>query len=754
MKGLVVAMLCFFVGVLAASPAMALTCDYVDIGDPSSETGHNLQHWGPIEPATSGGNYGGIDDCRAVWAPEDDDNWATIDLDFGSNSETCKRLIIHHLDGMTKDAYDVYIGGLLVYSYPGDNSTAEIWIETTTTVVATGIQTVKFVSTQPKWSQWDTYGQMCFDILAVEECPTGCSNLDLVNIGVPTSESGHNLVGWGPIEPATSGGHYGGIDNCRPIYAPEDNDDWATIDLDFGDDELSSKCLTLYHLDGQAQDAFEAYLYRQGYPEEAQLIYTYSGDDLASEIWRCTSIQVAGIGIQTLKLVSTEPKWSSWDTYGQMCFDIIRVDECPPVHDLVDVGNPTSEAGHNMQDWGPIEPATSGGNYGGIDDCRPVYAPEDNNRWATVDLDFGCCEGPKCLTMKHLEGLATDDAFEVYIYPPDTPRPATPVFTWDGDSQSVEYWMTSGVLVDVMGTKTVEFYSTEPEWSGWDTYGQVCFDVLTVKPYTPVRDMVDIGKPESEAGHNLQGWGPIEPATSGGNYGGIDDCRAIYAPEDNDNWASIEMDFGYCPCGCMVLNMHHLDGIAKDGFEVYIYPVGSARPDTPDYVYVGNDLTTEIWFETKIAVCATGMQVVEFVSTEDTWYGWDTWGQVCFDVIKVECGEPCAPTPMHGSDTAGIEPPEHLSAAGYFKAITPNPFSQTTSISFALTQPNLTQLTVFDTQGRVVRTLVNEFLSETEHTYTWDGVDANGQRLASGIYFVQMKVGNEIAQSRKILLIK
>jgi hypothetical protein len=49
---------------------------------------------------------------------------------------------------------------------------------------------------------------------------------------------------------------------------------------------------------------------------------------------------------------------------------------------------------------------------------------------------------------------------------------------------------------------------------------------------------------------------------------------------------------------------------------------------------------------------------------------------------------------------------------------------------------------------------VNEFLPEREHTYTWDGVDASGQKLASGIYFVQMRVGNEIAQSRKVLLIK
>jgi hypothetical protein len=754
MRRLVAAGLLFSIAVFAAWPLVAQTCDYVDIGDPASEAGHNLQHWGPIEPATSGGYYGGIDNCRPIWAPEDDDNWATIDLDFGSNAQACKRLVIHHLDGQAKDSYDVYIGGLLIYSYPGDDSTDEIWLETTTTVVMTGIQTVKFVSTQEKWPGWETYGQMCFDILMVEECPVDCCNLDLVDVGDPASESGHNMTGWGPIEPATSGGNYGGIDNCRPIYAPEDNDDWATIDLDFGSNELASKCLTLHHLDGLTKDAFEAYLYPQGDPDHAKLIYTYLGDDLSSEIWRCTSVQVFGTGIQTLKLVSTAPKWPHWDTYGQMCFDIIRVDECPAYSDLVDVGDPASEDGHNMQDWGPIEPATSGGSYGGVDNCRPIYAPEDNNRWATIDLDFGCCEGIKCLTMQHLEGLATNDAFEVYIYPPDTPRPATPVFTWAGDDASVEYWLTSGVLVDFTGIKTVEFYSTEPEWPGWGTYGQVCFDTLMVSPYTPVRDMVDIGKPESEAGHNLQHWGPIEPETSGGNYGGIDDCRPVYAPEDNDNWASLEMDFGFCSCESMVLTLQHLDGIAKDAFELYIYPVGSSRPDTPDYVYAGDCYTSEIWYETKVGVTATGRQVVELVSTEDPWYGWETYGQMCFNLIKVECGEPCSPTPLCGPGVAGIDRPEQQAEVGGFTSVLPNPFNASTSIQFMLVRDSQAQLSVYDTQGRVVRTIVNEFLPAQEHSYTWDGADASGQQVASGIYFLRLRIGNEATRGRKVLLIR
>jgi len=42
--------------------------------------------------------------------------------------------------------------------------------------------------------------------------------------------------------------------------------------------------------------------------------------------------------------------------------------------DSVDFGNTTSEAGHSLKSWGPIEPATSGGNWGGSDHCRPQPA--------------------------------------------------------------------------------------------------------------------------------------------------------------------------------------------------------------------------------------------------------------------------------------------------------------------------------------------------------------------------------------------
>jgi len=54
-----------------------------------------------------------------------------------------------------------------------------------------------------------------------------------------------------------------------------------------------------------------------------------------------------------------------------------------PVIDDIDIGDPVSEAGHNLKGGGPIEPLTHGGYWGGIDDCRVVWCPGDK-RLVTV----------------------------------------------------------------------------------------------------------------------------------------------------------------------------------------------------------------------------------------------------------------------------------------------------------------------------------------------------------------------------------
>ncbi len=84
----------------------------------------------------------------------------------------------------------------------------------------------------------------------------------------------------------------------------------------------------------------------------------------------------------------------------------------------------------------------------------------------------------------------------------------------------------------------------------------------------------------------------------------------------------------------------------------------------------------------------------------------------------------------------------------------PNPFNPATTIQYALPNPDRVTLRVYDLLGKEVVTLVDHALREAGyHAAVWDGRNAAGNLVASGIYFVRMQVGNFV-QVRKMLLVE
>lgn len=79
----------------------------------------------------------------------------------------------------------------------------------------------------------------------------------------------------------------------------------------------------------------------------------------------------------------------------------------------------------------------------------------------------------------------------------------------------------------------------------------------------------------------------------------------------------------------------------------------------------------------------------------------------------------------------------------------PNPFNPTTTISYVLPNSEYIKLTVFDASGKKVQTLVNGLEFAGNHTATFDASE-----LASGIYFYQLKTGNTIIDTKKMLLVR
>jgi len=83
----------------------------------------------------------------------------------------------------------------------------------------------------------------------------------------------------------------------------------------------------------------------------------------------------------------------------------------------------------------------------------------------------------------------------------------------------------------------------------------------------------------------------------------------------------------------------------------------------------------------------------------------------------------------------------------------PNPFRSSTTLSFALPRGQQTQVSVFDTSGRLVRTLVDGSLPGGQHQLVWDGTDQSGRSVASGTYFYQLRTqGRDV--SRRMNLVR
>jgi hypothetical protein len=82
----------------------------------------------------------------------------------------------------------------------------------------------------------------------------------------------------------------------------------------------------------------------------------------------------------------------------------------------------------------------------------------------------------------------------------------------------------------------------------------------------------------------------------------------------------------------------------------------------------------------------------------------------------------------------------------------PNPFNPVTTISFALPDKAWVNLSVYNAEGKLVNTISDKAFGEGTHEVEWDGTDATGSRVGSGVYFYRLQVGKRVLTKKMILL--
>ena len=83
----------------------------------------------------------------------------------------------------------------------------------------------------------------------------------------------------------------------------------------------------------------------------------------------------------------------------------------------------------------------------------------------------------------------------------------------------------------------------------------------------------------------------------------------------------------------------------------------------------------------------------------------------------------------------------------------PNPFNPSTCITYQLATAEVVALSIWNVAGQRIRSLVRTRQPAGVHTVIWDGRDAQGKPVATGVYLCQIRAGTYRAV-RKMALIR
>ncbi len=117
-----------------------------------------------------------------------------------------------------------------------------------------------------------------------------------------------------------------------------------------------------------------------------------------------------------------------------------------------------------------------------------------------------------------------------------------------------------------------------------------------------------------------------------------------------------------------------------------------------------------------------------------------------FEVHEVIPGEPILAEKKAGEFEAGLPTTFDVGRAY------PNPFNPETQIPYQLPEKSHVRITIFNALGQQVATLVDADVPAGYHSVRWNGRDALGQVVPSGVYLYRFEAGNVVKVGRLLLL--
>jgi flagellar hook assembly protein FlgD len=83
----------------------------------------------------------------------------------------------------------------------------------------------------------------------------------------------------------------------------------------------------------------------------------------------------------------------------------------------------------------------------------------------------------------------------------------------------------------------------------------------------------------------------------------------------------------------------------------------------------------------------------------------------------------------------------------------PNPAGKSASLTLSLPAPARARVAVYDLSGREIRTLLDGVAAAGPTTLVWDGKDARGRQVGSGVYWIRAQAAGRGIE-RKVVWVR
>jgi hypothetical protein len=167
-----------------------------------------------------------------------------------------------------------------------------------------------------------------------------------------------------------------------------------------------------------------------------------------------------------------------------------------------------------------------------------------------------------------------------------------------------------------------------------------------------------------------------------------------------------------------------------DGAIIMIQAYVESIPDGADIQIVG-------WDGAKSQATPLALQV--YNRDADVFYPSASIIKEDYDFYYVKLGE---------SESNTDTPPALTFAVSNY----PNPFNPTTTIRYTVPKDGDVRLCIYNTRGQLITTLVNEHKNLGIHSVVWNGLDDNGNKVSSGLYFTRIVTDGKTLTAKMLML--